>query len=572
MRYLLPINIPTLILILPVLLLIGIYNCPASPVESAKADSIIHAELIKLKLEAIDEDDSFKIEGVKIHADQTIRQLYEANKFGLLWKRKELYPQYIEILQQIKFDGLLSQDYDLSIIRSLYSQLHTGDPDYNNALCDLDIITTNSFLLLTLHMLEGKSEPNQLDPNWNYNFEHIDKHSIDDLLEAISSGNLKLYFNRIRTRSEFYLGMYNLLIELHNIKDAGGWTKIDYKSGTVIKPGERNDLVASIRQRLHFDSDNANENDTTNFTYDSSMVASVTKFQETHGLSADGVIGPGTLSEMNVPVEQRIDQVRVNLERVRWLINDIIEKRVLVNIASFEALLIDGQEKEFDSKVMVGKPYHKTPVFESTLGYVEFNPTWTVPRSIIMNEMLPKIKSDPNYLSDRNMELLTYDGKAVSRESVNFDGNFPYMVRQGPGPGNALGRVKFIFPNSYSVYLHDTPSRYLFDQTTRAFSHGCIRLENPLEWAELILDDEEWNKQAIDQVISSGKTTRVYPESEIRIMIVYLTHITRLDGTSYFYPDIYDRDQKVLDVLNSPIDDQILEIQVNRIRQNIKND
>jgi murein L,D-transpeptidase YcbB/YkuD len=283
----------------------------------------------------------------------------------------------------------------------------------------------------------------------------------------------------------------------------------------------------------------------------------VSAFQKQHGLLDDGIVGQGTLEAMNISVDEKIDQVRVNMERARWLVNDLIQKRIIVNIANFNAYLFDGDERSYSSKVMVGKTYTKTPVFESTLKYVEINPTWTVPRSIVVNEMLPRIKRDPDYLRNRNMVLLNSQGQVVSLENVDLAGSFPYSIRQGPGPGNALGRVKFIFPNSFSVYLHDTPSRSLFAKSARAFSHGCIRVENPLEWAEILINDPEWDQESINKVVRSGKTTRVFPKEDIRVMIVYFTHLTDLDGTVYFYSDIYDRDQPVLDVLNAPIDDQV---------------
>ncbi len=469
-----------------------------------------------------------------------------------------MYKSYIQILDSIHYDGLLSQDYDLSLIKSLFIQIDTANSLDHNALSDLDIITTNSFLLLTLHLLEGKSEPKLLDPNWNYNFSSIDKHSIDSVYGFLSRGNIESYFHKIRTRSEYYLEMQNTLKQLYRLKKTGGWKTIDFDKDVKLEPREASPLIPIIRQRLASSlvSTNGSENQTDDL-YDSVLVSKVSAFQKQHGLLDDGIVGQGTLEAMNISVDEKIDQVRVNMERARWLVNDLIQKRIIVNIANFNAYLFDGDERSYSSKVMVGKTYTKTPVFESTLKYVEINPTWTVPRSIVVNEMLPRIKRDPDYLRNRNMVLLNSQGQVVSLENVDLAGSFPYSIRQGPGPSNALGRVKFIFPNSFSVYLHDTPSRSLFAKSARAFSHGCIRVENPLEWAEILINDPEWDQESINKVVRSGKTTRVFPKEDIRVMIVYFTHLTDLDGTVYFYPDIYERDQPVLEVLNAPIDDQV---------------
>ena len=522
-------------------------------------DTTLFVDLTKQKLISISDSTPYDLKGAKIYADKAINQFYQMNNFLPLWKSREMYTSYIQILDSIQFDGLLSQDYDLSLIKSLYIQIDTANSLDHNALSDLDIITTNSFLLLILHLLEGKSEPKLLDPNWNYNFSSIDKHSIDSVYGFLSRGNIETYFHKIRTRSEYYLEMQNTLKQLYRLKKAGGWKTIDFDKDVKLEPRETSPLIPIIRQRLASSlvSTNGSENQTDDF-YDSVLVSKVSAFQKQHGLLDDGIVGQRTLEAMNISVDEKIDQVRVNMERARWLVNDLIQKRIVVNIASFNAYLFDGDERSYSSKVMVGKPYTKTPVFESTLKYAEINPTWTVPRSIVVNEMLPRIKRDPDYLRNRNMVLLNSQGQVVLLENVDLEGSFPYSIRQGPGPGNALGRVKFIFPNSFSVYLHDTPSRSLFVKSARAFSHGCIRVENPLEWAEILINDPEWDQESINKVVRSGKTTRVFPKEDIRVMIVYFTHLTDLDGTVYFYPDIYERDQPVLDVLNAPIDDQVL--------------
>ena len=282
-----------------------------------------------------------------------------------------------------------------------------------------------------------------------------------------------------------------------------------------------------IRARLEATGDLSNLNDMDSELYDEALVMDVRSFQERHGLDNDGIIGKGTFAAMNVPVEAKIDQIRVNLERFRWVIHNLTENFIIVNIARYQAYLVQNGEETFRTNVMVGTEQNKTPVFKARLQYIEFNPTWTLPRSITVKETIPKIMKDHNYLSDRNMVLLDRSGNIVPMSSVDFDAistnNFPYTVRQEPGPGNALGEVKFIFPNKYAVYLHDTPSKYLFSKASRSFSHGCIRTQNPIAFAEVILEGSKWDKQKIKETLDSKETTRAFLEEPMDVLLLYWT-------------------------------------------------
>ena len=524
-------------------------------------DTALFVEVLKEKLAQQRDGKTLDINGAKIYANRVISSLYEKNAYLPLWKNRGMYQAYLKILDSIHLDGLLSDDYAADIIKDSFAEIDTAEFLDHSKLSDLDIITTNSFLLLTLHLLEGKSQPELLDPNWNYHFTHIDKHSVDSVYRTLSHGDVLKYFQQIKQRSDYYLGMQTTLKKLYQLKLQGGWGTISHGKDLKLEPGDDDPVVLDIRKRLAFPHIPSHEST----VYDSLLVNQVIQFQSAHGLTADGVIGSATIEALNIPVEDKIDKVRVNLERARWLINDLVQKRIVVNIANFSAYLIDSNQIVHTSKVMVGKPFSKTPIFESTLKYIEFNPTWTVPNSILRNEMLPIIRNDSSYLSKRNMSIINSQGKSIPIETVDLSGSFPYSVRQGPGPSNALGRVKFIFPNAFSVYLHDTPSRHLFGRSERAFSHGCIRLENPLKWAELLINEKEWDQSGIDKVIREGKTLRVFPQKDIRVMIIYFTHLTDLDGIEYFYPDIYDRDEAVLQVLNAPIDESVLEYQSEKI-------
>ena len=292
--------------------------------------------------------------------------------------------------------------------------------------------------------------------------------------------------------------------------------------------------------------------------FDSTLLKEVVYFQKQHGLDDDGVIGKQTVELLNLTPQQRIDKLKANLERLRWLPNDVGDYVVEVNIAAFKLYLKENGKLIHECKVMTGKPYHKTPIFKDEMEYIDFNPTWTVPYSIATKETLPRLKKEgAAYLDRNNMELLNSSGKAINAHNVDFNslsvGNFPYVIRQKPGPGNALGVVKFMFPNQYSVYLHDTQSKALFSRSSRAFSHGCIRVENPLELAEILLDDKKrWDRDKIDKVVDSRKTTTVNLKKDVDVMLLYYTAGLFPDGTLFYLPDVYKRDQTILELLDAP--------------------
>lgn len=289
--------------------------------------------------------------------------------------------------------------------------------------------------------------------------------------------------------------------------------------------------------------------------YGPALVMAVKRFQNRHGLEPDGVVGKQTVAAMNVPVEERIRQIVLNMERWRWLPEDLGDRYILVNIAGFKLTLVDSGAVWDRMRVAVGKPYRRTPVFSDRIRYLEFNPYWTVPYSIATRDLLPKIKKNPGILKVKGYELLR-DGKSVAPETINWSSlsrkNFPYTLRQKPGPKNALGRVKFMFPNQFAVYLHDTPGRQVFGHASRAFSSGCIRLARPIDLAEQVLrDTPDWNRERIDAVLETGKRTVVNLAKRLPVHLTYSTAWSGEGGTINFRPDIYGRDKSLHEALFS---------------------
>jgi murein L,D-transpeptidase YcbB/YkuD len=282
----------------------------------------------------------------------------------------------------------------------------------------------------------------------------------------------------------------------------------------------------------------------------------VRRFQARHSLTADGIIGPGTLAAMNVPASERLETIRVNLERFRWLADDFEDDMVIVNIAGFEASLLKGGEVVWSTRVQVGRTYRQTPIFRDEITYLAINPTWTAPRSLATRDVLPRIQKDPTYVVERGFDVRDRNGNNVDPATIDWDSltrnNFPYTLVQQPGPFNAMGQVKFMFPNRYNVYLHDTPSRYLFDREARAFSAGCIRTERPFELAELLLASQGWDRARIQEVLDSGRLTNVVLETPMPVLLTYFTAGVDDDGKLFFFPDIYERDKRIADGLAAP--------------------
>jgi murein L,D-transpeptidase YcbB/YkuD len=251
-----------------------------------------------------------------------------------------------------------------------------------------------------------------------------------------------------------------------------------------------------------------------------------------------------------------VQQLEVNLERARWVLDDISERFVLVNIAGFRVYVVQDRQFVWESRAQVGRTYRKSPVFRDEMKYLVFNPTWTVPYSIATRDLLPQIKDDPGFFEDRGFDLRDRQSKTVDPSTVDWSqiapGRFPYTLVQRPSPANALGRVKFMFPNEYAVYLHDTPSKYLFDRADRSFSSGCIRVENPFELAEILLGADGWNQEKFQQVLETGKERTVFLSEPVPILLLYWTAQANPDGTVSFFRDVYERDAGVLTALDAP--------------------
>lgn len=498
--------------------------------------------------EILERESDFKSKKVKsigntrIHADDYIFNLYKLNSYQPLWGQSNT-KALIDAINNIDKDGLKPEDYLLAG-KSGASQARTVSEQV-----DRDMLLTESFLRATYNLLVGKVDPESLDSDFNFSRSlEGGKHS-QMLLDKIRQGEIEQAFDWARPAAPSYQRMKKALEKYRGIQASGGWQPIS--AGGTLKPGDQDPRVIMVKKRLMVSGDYENGGEITPL-FDEKLADAVERFQTRYGLDTDRAVGKNTLAALNIPVAAKIDQIRVALERQRWYLHEARGEYMVVDIAGFKAYWVKDGKMIWEEDVQVGKKYTNTPVFKDNMRYIEFNPTWTIPPGIMRRTILPNLKKDPEYLNKKGYLLLKQDGTQVDPTSVDWASisRMPYIVRQPPGENNALGLVKFMFPNKHAVYLHDTNHRELFDRTQRTFSSGCVRVNNPFDLAErLLAGQDDWDRKKIDEVVASKKTTRVNLAKPLRIIIAYATVIADEDMV-YFRKDVYARDPAVLKGLN----------------------
>ena len=480
--------------------------------------------------------------------------LYERNSFEPLWQNPQNVSDLIDEISAIGSEGLKGDDYHLSEVLALKLLLEKSSAENYDLQADYDILLTDSLIRLCYHLLWGKVDPEGMHPHWNMGRQvNPDKDPVGALERRLRTGTLAEGLKNIRPRFKLYGMLKNALVRYNAIQDAGGWQQVP--GGPTLKPGMIDDRIVFLRRRLAASGDYA-DNLSASTYYDEGLVPAVKQFQQRHNLEADGKVGKKTLAALNIPVEAKIDQLRVNLERARWLLHKLPAEYLWVDIAGFNVFHYQNEEVVWSSRIMVGKPYRHTPVFKSKIKYIVFNPTWTVPPTILKEDILPKLKQGPDYLYEKKIEVIDRDGSIVDPTSVDwslYNTAIPFTLKQAPGPHNALGRMKFILPNKYFIFMHDTPSRYLFEKEDRAFSSGCIRVEKYTELAQRLLSDQvDWSPEKIQELIDTEETQRVNLRQKMPVFLTYNTVSVESDGNIIFLKDVYERDQAVLKGLNEP--------------------
>jgi murein L,D-transpeptidase YcbB/YkuD len=484
----------------------------------------------------------------------SLREIYQLHDYEPLWINEEKVLQMAAVLEDSVEYGFRPADYHLLAIRDLLEVIRlTRDP---SAVAALDVVLSDGLILYIQHRRYGKVRPRDLYPEFNLNLDKSDHLPPMEVLQrAIASENLAAFIDNQSPDGGYYELFRQQLIRYRGIASSGGWPSVPL--GPTLRKADRDPRIPAIRKRLQVTGELAASASGEDELFDEELAEAVARFQSLHGLVTDGIAGKQTLSAMNVAVGTRIDQLRLSLERLRWIEQDTDDELIAVNIASFRLFYVKGQNIVWTTRVIVGTPYRSTPVFRSLMTYVEFNPGWTIPPTILREDTLPAIRKNPDYLASRNILVFDHNNHEIDPATIDWNNigkNFPYSLRQEPGPENALGLVKFIFPNPYFVYMHDTPHRELFDRPQRSYSSGCIRVEDPFRLVELVLKERQnFTPAELEEILRSGRTQRVLLEEPLPVMILYLTAAVDVSGVAQFYQDIYDRDPAVLSLLDGPV-------------------
>jgi L,D-transpeptidase YcbB len=526
----------------------------ASDISEADIQNIIRNRLETQRFQAADRNLYSRVTLPAFYADRIYRPVW-LNPEGSLALARELG----EAIADADLHGLTSRDYHYATITDLVRRIEVSR-DQDQSLpavlyADLDLLLTDAFLLLASHYRFGRINPETYDPGWHVSRRKGDMVSV--LKSAVSTGEIRQQLESQLPERPEYFRLKERLAELRSLSDDGGWPVVP--PGSTLKADDVSQRIPLLRQRLKMAGDLPVGASLELTEFDSVLENAVKKFQIRHGLDVDGIVGTQTLNQLNVPVERRIEQILVNLERWRWLPEDFGNRYIIVNIANFDVRVIEDELTVMEMRAVVGRPYRRTPVFSANMTYLVFSPFWHVPRSLAVRDILPRVRQDPEYLQEQKIRVFQGVGAnslTVAAEDVDWNlvdaSNFPYRFRQDPGPNNALGRVKFMFPNQYNVYLHDTPAQELFQRTVRDFSSGCIRVEKPQELAEYLLRDRpEWDRDRIKRAKAADREETVTLRSPIMVYLLYWTAWVD-NNLIHFRNDIYGRDADVLRGLRTP--------------------
>ena len=475
-----------------------------------------------------------------------ILDFYTENDYELIWfgnnalasqRRAEL----VNSLQSASFHGLPANKYQ---VNSLLSKLSTSDSLFEIGL--LEGLFMIAFSEYASDLDTGVLIPSEVDSDI---VRHINDKDTDFYIQGLLSRNPYDYFRSLGPQSSEYA---RLLVEYQKLSEIirnGGWSNI--ATDRILRFGDSGDDVVAIRNRL-FDQGYMPNSISTKF--DKNLLKAVQKYQSDHGLIPDGIVGEGTILELNISAEQRLSSIIVALERERWLGDTLGQRHIWVNLADFTAKIIEDHAVVFETRTVLGvnDESMRSPEFSDKMEYLVVNPTWHIPVSIAKNEYLPELKKDPEALPF--LKLFDSSGSLVDRESIDFSilgkNYFPYEMKQLPSTTNALGLVKFMFPNPYNIYLHDTPAKDLFMKEVRDFSHGCIRLHEPFDFAYALLEKQTDEPQSeFQNALKSEEETIILLSKSVPVHITYRTAFTKAGGGIEFRRDIYGRDQKIYDAL-----------------------
>jgi len=494
----------------------------------------------------------------RICGSDVLPLFYRGRGFRPAWIEDDLglsdAASLIFALRQVDEDGLNPENYHLAALQALMAEVSQKREKGIGAvpaetLADLEMLLTDSFLLCGSHLVHGQVNPETILSEWFIKGRYEDLAAV--LEKGLKTKDVGAALDSLKPIHSTYRNLKAALKRVRAEVYSGGRPGI--VPGSKLKVGDKGMRVVALRDWLKVSGDLSQSGDTGADLFDAALEQAVKKFQRRHGLEADGVVGSETTAALDVSPEYRLRQVRANLERWRWITADLGDRYILVNIADFSVHIIEGESEIMSMPAVVGRPYRRTPDFSGRMTHLEINPYWNIPPRLAREDILPKVKGIPGYLEAQNIRVFrdwSAGAPEIDRDPVDWSRVEPeslaYKFQQLPGPLNSLGQIKFVFPNKFDVYLHDTPAKELFKKAVRDFSSGCIRIERPLELADYLLkDDPEWNETKLREAIQTGKTRIIPLQHPVNVHVLYWTAWMDGEGHIHFRQDIYGRDAKL---------------------------
>ncbi len=512
---------------------------------------------LQSSLESEISGEQLKIGDRLLGSSEELRVFYEERGFAEAWSKNGKLTKLGEELKfeiaESKYDGLNPEDYHSADIELLFQAISDKKGKLKARpfaeLADLDLMLTDAFFELARDLEIGKIDPGSLKSEWELGVNTPSTNYNELLNESIRKGSIKDGLESLYPDFEIYKKGREVIRDLDEKSkvDTLVWKTVNLDKS--LKLGNSHASIPGLRDRLIFWGFLKSYEVKDQLVFDSEMEEGLKRYQKNNGMEPDGTIGNLTAESLNNSPSNLMDIASVNLERLRWLPDTLRDAElILVNIANYQLDYLNKLDTILTAKVIVGKEYNASPIFTAPMTYIAFSPYWNIPESITKDEIIPAVLKNPKYLDQKNMEVVTSSGEVVNPKSIKWSADpFPYLIRQKPGGSNSLGLVKFMFPNEHSIYIHDTPSRSLFELENRALSHGCIRIQDPAKFAQLLLqDDPSWTLEKINEAMDQDKEQIVDLKKNIPVVMFYMTFWADSNGAPHFRSDIYNRDQEVL--------------------------
>lgn len=500
------------------------------------ASTVAHAgseprEIIQARVGQLANGSEVQLAGASIASTVVLPAFYERRGFEPAWTDPHNVDALFAAIHESAADGLRPEDYHLSALEALHAAPGSAARD-----ADFDLLATDALVRLGYHLRFGKVDVARIDPYWNFRRDYeavlllAPTVAIQDALDQQRIGEA---LDVLRPGHPLYAALRDALQRYRGIEAAGGWEAVP--AGATVRPGMSDPRVPALRARLAAEGDLSELDEESGEVYSAALESAVRHFQERHGLAPDAAVGGRTLRALNVPVAARIGQLRLSLERSRLILHDLPERFVMVNVPAYRVYYVEQGAARFASNVVVGKVMAKTPIFRAEMTHVVINPSWTVPPIVMRTDIIPGLKKDPAYLERKGLQRV--GGQVV----------------QPPGPNNALGRLKLMFPNPHYVFLHDTPEKDLFEKESRTFSSGCVRVQDVFGLAEAVIGEpQRWPRAKLLEAADTGRTQTIKLEARLPVLVAYWTAGVAPDGRVVFYDDIYGRDAAELKALGAP--------------------